>query len=140
MFWASFFFDLIFRKTALNWWWGIVKPNEYPPSLKTEFKGSEMSCKILQEWQISLKARGLKGYILIQDYFKSRNFEFALDKVKACAEKAGFRALDIRPFQEKMSSEEPLRFKSLWIHKKGGHLSAIGNEIKAKWIFSQSFP
>lgn len=127
----SFFFDFLFRKIALNWWWGIVKPNDYPASLKTEFKASEMSCKILQEWQDSLKSKGLNSYLVIQDYFKSRNFDSILERVKTCAEKQGFKTIDLRPQFEKIKSQDPSLFKSLWISKKGGHLSQEGNRKKA---------
>jgi len=67
----SFFFDFVFRKTLLAWWWGIVRPQSYPKEFRTGFQGDQVSCKILNEWKSSLDANKLKGFVIIQDYFRS---------------------------------------------------------------------
>jgi hypothetical protein len=122
----------------LAWWWGIVRPQTYPKEFRTGFQGYQVSCKILNEWKSSLDANKLKGFVIIQDYFKSKDFSNNLDKVAACAQRLGFAILDLRDLFGKASKTQPEFYRSLWILPKPGvHLSPVGNKEKAMWLAHQ---
>ena len=132
----SYFFDLIFRFVAFDFWLGTSDHKNFPKAFLSGEDPVKVSCLLLQRFESLAKTYHFRPVVLaFRDWQKtgmSYQDETIVDDVIKCSKNLDLKVIDLGPQLKSLFVEEPPTYNSYFYP--AGHMTNHGNLWVAKQL------